>query len=831
MRTMRRVVAVCALLLFALPFFAQTKPTPAEVEKRVDAILSKMTLEEKVDYIGGTRDFYVRAMPNLNVPELKMSDGPIGVRNYGPSTTYAAGIGLAATWNPELAQQVGAGIGRDARARGVHFMLGPGVNIYRAPMNGRNFEYFGEDPFLASRIAVGYIQGMQGQGVSATIKHYMGNNSEYDRHNTNSIIDERTMREIYLPVFEAAVKEAHVGSIMDSYNLINAQHATQNDFLNNQVLKKDWGFQGVAMSDWDATYDGVAAANGGLDLEMPSGKFMNRETLLPAVKSGKVSQAVIDDKVRRILRVAVEFGWLDRDQTDLTISTYNGLNAQVALAAAREAMVLLKNDGGVFPLDKTKIKSIAVIGPDAYPGVPVGGGSAQVAPFATVSYLEGISSYLGPQVAVYYRQGVPRIQEVIENTDYTRKAGEWGGVKAEYFANANWSGKPAVTRPEEHIELDPRGHFTITSGPMSARWTATIQPAKAGEYNLYVARFGEKSTYKLMLDGKQILQTSKAAIDQQTVKFEAGKPHQVVLEFVKNDYWDGVGFGMIKSDEFVDSEAKQIAAKADATIVLAGFDPTTESEGSDRTFSLPFGQDELIQTVAAANKKTAVVITSGGGVDMAKWIDQVPVVMEAWYAGQEGGTALAQLAFGDYSPSGKLPASFERRWEDNSSYKSYYPNVANDPKGVKYSEGVFVGYRHFDKDGVKPLFPFGYGLSYTTFKYSNLSVTPAAFKQGQDVTVSFDITNTGSREGAEIGEVYVGDKHASVPRPVKELKGFSKVDLKPGETKHVTLALNPRAFQYWDEKGKQWKADAGDFDVLVGPSSVDIALTGKATLQ
>ncbi len=831
MRNLRRVVAVFAFLLCSLPFIAQTKPTPAEVDKRVDAILAKMTLEEKIDYISGVRDFYVRAMPNLNLPELKMSDGPIGVRNYGPSTTYAAGIGLAATWNPELAQQVGGGIGRDARARGVHFMLGPGVNIYRAPMNGRNFEYFGEDPYLASRIAVGYIEGMQAQGVSATIKHYMGNNSEYDRHNTNSIIDERTMREIYLPVFEAAVKEAHVGSIMDSYNLINGQHATQNDFLNNQVLKKDWGFTGIAMSDWDATYDGVAAANGGLDLEMPSGRFMNRETLLPAVKSGKLSQAVIDDKVRRILRVAIEFGWLDRDQTDLTVSTYDAQNAQVALAAAREAMVLLKNDGAVFPLDKTKIKSIAVIGPDAYPGVPVGGGSAQVAPFATISFLEGISSYLGPQVTVYYRQGVPRIQEIVENTDFVRKAGDFGGVKAEYFANANWSGKPAVTRPEEHIELDPRGHFTITSGPMSVRWTATIQPAKTGEYNLYVARYGEKSTYKLMLDGKQILQTSKAAIDQKSFQFEAGKPHQVVLEFVKNDYWDGAGFGMIKSDEFVDPEAKQLAAQADATIVLAGFDPTTESEGSDRTFSLPFGQDELIQTVAAANKKTAVVITSGGGVDMTKWMDQVPVIMEAWYPGQEGGTALAQLVFGDYSPSGKLPASFEKRWEDNSSYKSYYPNVDGDPKGVKYTDGVFVGYRHYDKDGVKPLFPFGYGMSYTTFKYSNLSVSPAAFKQGQDVTVSFDITNTGSRDGAEIGQVYVGDKHASVPRPLKELKGFSKVDLKPGETKHVTVALNPRAFQYWDEKGKQWKADAGDFDVLVGPSSADIALTGKATLE
>jgi beta-glucosidase len=831
MRNLRRAVAVLAFLLCSLPFIAQTKPTPGEVEKRVDAIVAKMTLEEKIDYISGVRDFYVRAMPNLNLPALKMSDGPIGVRNYGPSTTYAAGIGLAATWNPDLAQKVGAGIGRDARARGVHFMLGPGVNIYRSPMNGRNFEYFGEDPYLASRIAVGYIEGMQTQGVSATIKHYMGNNSEYDRHNTNSIIDERTMREIYLPVFEAAVKEAHVGAIMDSYNLINGQHATQNDFLNNQVLKKDWGFQGVAMSDWDATYDGVAAANGGLDLEMPSGRFMNRETLIPAVKSGKVSQAVIDDKVRRILRVAVEFGWLDRDQTDLTISTYDGQNAQVALTAAREAMVLLKNDGGVFPLDKTKIKSIAVIGPDAYPGVPVGGGSAQVAPFGTVSFLEGISQYLGPQVAVYYRQGVPRIQEIIESTDYVRKAGEWGGVKAEYFANANWSGTSAVTRPEEHMELDPRGHFTITRGSMSARWTGTIQPAKSGEYSLYVARFGEQSTYKLMLDGKQILQTSKAAIDRKTVNFEAGKPHQVVLEFVKNDYWDGVGFGMIKSDEFVDPEAKQISAQADATIVLAGFDPTTESEGSDRTFSLPFGQDELIQSVAAGNKKTAVVITSGGGVDMTKWMDQVPVIMEAWYPGQEGGTALAQLAFGDYSPSGKLPASFERRWEDNSSYKSYYPNVAGDANGVKYTESIFVGYRHFDKDRVKPLFPFGYGLSYTTFKYSNLSVSPAAFKQGQDVTVSFDITNTGSREGAETSEVYVGDKHASLPRPVKELKGFSKVDLKPGETRHVTLALNPRAFQYWDEKGQQWKADAGDFDVLVGPSSVDIALTGKATLE
>jgi len=329
-----------------------------------------MTLEEKVDMIGGVDDFFVRGIPRLGLPRLKMADGPIGVRNYGPATAMAGGIALAATWNPLLAQRVGAELGRDARAKGVHFLLGPGVNIYRAPMNGRNFEYLGEDPFLASRIAVEYIKGVQSEGVSATIKHFMGNNSEFDRHNTDSIIDERTMREIYLPVFEAAVKEARVGAIMDSYNLTNGVHLTQNGYLNTEVAKREWRFDGIMMSDWFATYDGVAAANGGLDLEMPAGAFMNRKTLLPTVQQGKVSVATIDDKVRRILRTAIQFGWLDRDQTDLSVPRYNQQGRQVALAAATEGMVLLKNEGNLLPLKKSLIKSIAVIGPDAYPAVP-----------------------------------------------------------------------------------------------------------------------------------------------------------------------------------------------------------------------------------------------------------------------------------------------------------------------------------------------------------------------------------------------------------------------------------------------------------------------------
>src|SRR2546430_15192671 len=375
-------------------------PLARDAEDKAESILKQMTLEEKIDLLGGIEGFFIRGVPRIKFPRLKMADGPIGVRNFGPATAMAGGIALAATWNPALAERVGTEIGRDARAKGVHFLLAPGVNIYRAPMNGRNFEYFGEDAFLASRVAVGYIKGVQSREVSATVKHFMGNNSEFDRHHSDSVIDERTMREIYLPVFEAAVKEARVGAIMDSYNLTNGAHMTQNGYLNTDVAKKEWGFDGIMMSDWTSTYDAIAAANGGLDLEMPSGVFMNRKNLEPAIQQGKVSVVTIDDKIRRILRTAVRFGWLDRDQTDYSIPRFNMQGRQVALQSAREGMVLLKNDSSLLPLDKTRIKSIAVIGPDAYPAVPDGGGSARVQPFAAVSFLEGISNLLGSNTKV-----------------------------------------------------------------------------------------------------------------------------------------------------------------------------------------------------------------------------------------------------------------------------------------------------------------------------------------------------------------------------------------------------------------------------------------------
>jgi beta-glucosidase len=794
-------------------------------------MLKQLNLEEKIDLLGGVDSFYIRAIPRIGLPRLKMADGPLGVRNYGPSTAFG-GIGLAATWDPTLAQRIGAVIGQDARARGVHFMLGPGVNIYRAPLCGRNFEYFGEDPFLSSRTAVAYIEGMQSQGVSATVKHFIGNNQEYDRHNMDSIIDERTMREIYLPVFEAAVKEAHVGAVMDSYNLTNGQHMTQNGYLNTEVAKKDWGFTGIMMSDWDSTYDAVAAANGGLDLEMPSGKSMNRATLLPAVKAGKVSEATIDDKVRRILRTAINFGWLDRDQTDLSISKLNPEGHQVTLEAARAGMVLLKNDGNLLPLEKGKIHSIAVIGPDAYPAVPGGGGSAEAKPFTPISYLEGVANYLGSGAKVYYERGLPAFDEIAKHTEFTTEAtGGQPGLKAEFFTNATLSGAPAVTRTDKHVNYEPARGGDGAASDMSIRWSGYFSPPAPGDYLVFVQGPGENGGYRLYVDKKLIFDNWKdwyAFVSEVSLNFTPG-PHQIELDYYAHSGWGKtpVNLGIARPDTLVTPEAKAVASRVDAVVLAVGFDPSTEGESGDRTFRLPPGQDELINQITAANKNTIVVVTSGGGVDMTSWVDHVPALFEAWYPGQEGGTALAQLLFGEFDPTGRLPISMERRWQDNAVHDSYYPKDGE--KKVEYTEGIFVGYRHFDKSGIKPLFPFGYGLSYTTFAYKNLAVSPAA--SSENATVAFDVTNTGTRAGAEVAQVYVGDRHANVPRPVKELKGFARVELNPGETKHVEVTLNRRAFSYYDVKGHQWTVAPGDFDIYVARSAAEIELTGKLALQ
>jgi beta-glucosidase len=819
---------VLVLLLVTLAH-AQTKP--ADIESRVEAIVSQMTLEEKVALLGGVDGSFTRGVPRLNVPRFKMADGPFGVRNSGPDTAVAGGIALAATWNSALAQKVGTELGRDARAKGVHFLLAPGVNIYRAPWNGRNFEYFGEDPYLASRITVGFINGVQNQGVSATVKHYLGNNSEFARHSTDSVIDERTMREIYMPAFEAAVKEAHVGAVMDSYNKTDGQYMAQNNHLNNEVLKKEWGFDGILVSDWFANYTTLDAVNAGLDLEMPVALHMNRESLLPAIQQGKISMATIDDKVRRILRIGARFGWLDHDQLDLSVPRYNQQGRHVALQTARESMVLLKNERSLLPLTKKAIKSIAVIGPDAYPAAAVGGGSARVQPFQSVSFLEGLSNYLGQPGNVFYAAGLSTLHEWAEATQFmTAETGGQHGLQAEYFQGIELKGPAAVTRTEQHIDFGPDSRAAFPDGTASDRWTGYYLPTSAGSYDVFVASTGEDGGYfRLYIDDKLIFDqwnSGMTMVPWTTLSFET-TPHKIVLEHRGRSRRPTsiLQLGIMQHDAVVSAEAKKLAATAEVVVLAVGFDAESEGEGADRTFHLPPGQDELVRQIAAINKNVVLLITAGGAVDMTPWVDSVPVVLQTWYPGQEGGTALAEILFGDVNPSGRLPVTFERQEKDNPVHDSYYSSDSS--KQVVYKEGVFVGYRGYEHNGAKPLFPFGYGLSYTTFAYRNLSVVRA----GNNVAVSFDITNTGKREGDEVAQVYVGDKHAKVPRPARELKGFAKIHLRPGETRHITVKLDRRAFSYYDINSKQWHMDPGEFDILVGQSVEEIKLRGKLALN
>jgi beta-glucosidase len=804
--------------------------TPA-MEQKVDAMVQKLTLEQKIALIGGEDSMFIRSEPSIGFPRLKMSDGPMGVRTWGSSTAYAAGIGLAASWDRSLAEKVGVGLGEDARARGVNFLLGPGVDIYRAPMNGRNFEYFGEDPFLAGQIAVSYIDGVQSQGVSATVKHFDANNSEYDRQRSNSVIDERTLREIYLPAFEAAVKQGHVGAVMDSYNLINGEHATQNAYLNIQVLRKDWGFRGILMSDWGAAHDGIADANGGLDLEMPSADFMTAKTLLPAIKDGQVTVATIDQKVHHILQTAIRFGFLDRDQLDLNIPLYNQHGNAIALQSAEEGAVLLKNEGRLLPLDRHAIHTIAVLGPDAYPAVPGAGGSSHVDAFAPVSFMTGLSDALYPGIKVLWSSGIVSPEDVFKNTKWCTDATcqHPGLNRAEYVLSASERLFSTVDETVNHVASSWLSEQTTT--PRRVEWHGYFMPKTSGVY-VVVVNGGWGDHYTVQIGGKQIMADSAAKVgltQSAPVTLQTGKPVEVIFNYFQGRPRNTPSLGIIAQDKLVDPAAIQLAKMADVVVLSIGFNSETESEGFDRTYRLPFGQEELIRAVTAANPRTVVVLTSGGSVATEDWVDRVPALLQTWYGGQQAGTALTKILFGEVDPSGKLPISWAKTVEDNPTYKDYYELPGT--RDIKYSEGVFVGYRYYETSAVKPLFSFGFGLSYTTFSFSNLSVSPEIASSTGPIHVAFDVKNTGPVAGAEVAQIYVGDPSATVKRPKMELKGFSRVMLQPGEVRHATATLDERSLAYWDTNTHGWKVDPGKFVVYVGDSSENVPLQQGFTIQ
>ena len=672
------------------------------VEKRVEDLLGRMTLEEKVDMVSGGGWMETKANARLGIPAIKMADGPVGVRAwFGPSaltmkansplpvinsTAFPAGVALAATWDPDILHEVGRTIAEEARALGRDMMLGPGVNIVRTPLAGRNFEMYGEDPYLSSQLVVGYIQGMQGAGIIATVKHFAANNQEDRRQTIDAKIDERAFREIYFPAFHAAVQQAHVWSVMSAYNKLNGHWCAENSWLLTDVLKKEWGFQGFVVSDWKGTHSTAPTANAGLDLEMPSantilrynndlprspgeigsqGAMLTPELLLPSVKSGEVPVATIDDKIRRLLRAMFANGLFDHPKPGGGEVDTPAQRA-VARKAADEGMVLLKNVAGLLPLLPEKVHSLAVIGPNANVARTGGGGSSSVRTSHAITPLDAIRERAGSAMSVSY----------------------------------------------------------------------------------------------------------------------------------------------------IDSPAD--AAKADVALVFIGDSAEVEREGWDRkSMDLPEGQDELVASVLRANPRTVVVLNVGAPVSLEKWIDQTPAVVNAWFPGEEGGHAIADVLFGDVNPSGRLPVTFPKRLEDSPSW-GHYPGENG---VVDYAEGIYVGYRWFATKHIEPRFCFGHGLSYTKFEYSDLK---ASAGPGRAIEVSVKVRNAGPRDGAEVVQLYIHQNKPAIDRPEKELKAFRRVELRRGEAWTISFTLDRGALAYFDPAKKKWVVDPGVYQALAGASSEDI---------
>ncbi len=842
-----------------------------EVARRAEELLARMTLAEKIDYLGGDRGFFVRPIERLGIPEIKLSDGPAGCRNWGPSTAYPAPVALAAAFDRDLAERVGHAMGRDCRARGVHVLLGPGVNIQRSPLSGRNFEYLGEDPYLAARTAVSFVQGLQAEGVLGTAKHFVANSQEWDRNYVSSEVDERTLREIYFPAFEALVKEGNVGSVMTAYNLLNGTYCSHDAWLLKQVLKKEWGFTGFVMSDWAAVHDTFAAASGGCDLEMPSGAFMNRKKLEPLLgvsPSGALSEskkaspaagerrlqvADIDDKVRRMLRTWIAAGFLDRPQKRDDIALHDPSSVAVALDAARAGLVLLKNERALLPLARNKLRTIAVVGPNADPAVHGGSGSAYVTPLASTSVLEAIRR-LAPDAEVLHHPGVRERT----NVGLLGAPVFSGPVTLELFRGRDLEGDPVVALTADRIDFHPGDKPPARGLPAenySARWTGEIEVERRA---LHTVITNADDGIRVFIDGKLVLDdwSEHAPRTKQTlVELEPGT-HAVSVEYFQGTLGAiaqvGIGPAVPEGTFEGERELRALARRADAVVVCVGFGQSAdtnsygrgfeafwppgwvrnaglvEAEDSDRPFSLPRAQLETLRAVLDVNRRSVVVANAGGGVAFDGWLERTPALLWAWYPGQEGGTAIAEVLFGERSPSGKLPVTFAARYEDHPSAPYYH---LNESQRTPYKEGVFVGYRGFDERGVTPAFPFGHGLSYTSFEYDGLTVEA---ESSGNVVVRFRVKNTGKVTGDEVAQVYVAPPRGAVPRPPQELKGFARLHLEPGQEQAAEIRLDERAFSRWATSpggAGGWSVDGGSYEIRVAASSRDVRLRQAIVLE
>ncbi len=814
---------VAAFLLMAGYIYPQSWLTP-EVEKKADELLKNMTTREKLIYIGGIDWMYTRAFPRLKITSVKMSDGPQGLGTWGASTAYPCALLLASSWNRDLAYEYGKALASDCKARGVNILLGPGVNIYRAPMCGRNFEYMGEDPYLAAQTSTGYIKGLQENGVMGVIKHFTSNFQEYDRNYVSSDIDERTLNEIYFPAFKAAVQKAETGAIMSSYNLLNGVWTTEDPWLLKEVLRNQWGFKGLVMSDWGSTHNCVPAVKSGLDLEMAGNEIENEDALRSYLATGDISMDDINLKVKHILRTFVAFGFFDRDQLDTSIPLNNPVTAKTALDVSRDGVVLLKNQDNILPIKQETVKNIAVIGNNALI-LAAGGGSGLVKPYSYVTYFDGLKKLATEKgINVTYVEKYDHMQNVL----YPSSTSQENGLYGEYFNNKDVSGNPVATRIDKRIgfewtmgcDLDK-----INKNDFSVRWTGELRPAETAEYDFIVS--GDDG-YRLFINNDKVIDEYKdGSLRERKYRktLTIGQKYAIKLEYYQAGGAGSVDFAYQKVGD--NNRFETELNKADLIVAFIGHNTSSEGEASDRSFGLPSGVEDLVKEAQKSTKPMVAVVNAGGNVEMQGWEPKLKGLIWGWYGGQEAGTAMAEILLGDANPSGKLPVTFEKKWADNPVYNSYYDTN----KRVKFTEGVFVGYRGYDKLNRTVQYPFGYGLSYTTFKLSGMQVTKLTNNKDL-VEVSLTIKNTGTVAGAEVVQLYVNKRDGSpVERPLRELKNYSKVYLSPGEEKTVTMLLNKDDFSYYSVESKKFVVDEGTYKLELGVSSRDIKLDTDVNIE
>ena len=806
----------------------------------IDQLINTLTLDEKVSLLSGFNSWYTNKIDNKNIPSIKMSDGPNGVRgdsNSGKtSACFPCAISLGSTWDLELIKNIGVALGEEAQAKDVDVLLGPTINIHRHPLGGRHFESFSEDPFLTGKIATNYVQGVQSKNVAACLKHFVGNDTEYERHAISSNIDAQTLREVYLLPFEMGIKEGNAKVVMSAYNKLNNIFCSSHQELLINILKEEWGFDGYVVSDWGAALETIENANGGLDLEMPGPSNVWGKTLIDAIEAKKVSEELIDDKVKRILTVAEFSNRFQEPEIKDEEAIDRPEHRSLLRKAAADGMILLKNEG-LLPLKKD-IKKLAVIGPNAKEAQIIGGGSASLKPHYQIHPLEAIQKRLGHETEILYSKGchthkyLPKINEKLMNNK--------NGFLVEYF-NGNTFNENLIS--EERLigskfwvfEGFAKDIISNEDRPnISVKFSCEYSPDISGLHEFEIFGIGQ---CRLLIDDNELIDnwtssdqgeaffTFSSASRKGVADFKKGETYRIEVQYHFEGSFPALYIGCQAPDQVdIFQEAIETAANADEVILVVGTNSDWETEGNDRAdFNLPSNQNKLIEAILEANQNTTLIINTGSPVHMP-WANKAKAIVQTWFAGQEFGNALVDILSGEVNPSGKLPTTFPAKIEDTPAYKIYPGNDLQ----MNYDEKRLVGHRWYEKKSIKPLFSFGHGLSYTNFQYQNLEVT---VNDGFSVSCKFEVQNVGDISGLEIAQCYVSFAEAQQDEPCKTLQGFAKEEIGANQIQKIEIILNARNFSYWSVETNTWQIRKGSYRIHIGSSSENIFLEASINLE